>query len=792
MVSKMAKGQSRREALILALAVFGLILTAGQEAGAVPETDGYGGVKSVTTRATGFFRTEQIQGRWWLITPEGHGFISAGINHVDYREDYSPAFVRLVASRLRDWGFNTIGWSQESLTQKFVKGGVIHSKGWGPEQYREAQMPYTHLIRFTDIEWYTKEAFPDVFSPEFAANCDQLARDTCLALRDDPFLIGYFYADTPNWPLWAQRLGADKVGPAAARYYSAIREAIRRYDPNHLLLGDRFKADAAIPLNGQQVRGVLEPVLRAAAGTTDILSLEYYRADDDFEQNLERWSRLAGGKPVLLADSAFLAPTDALEIPASSPLYVKDQTARGEKYKSFAARVYANPLVVGWHWCAFGRSKGRRSGLLDGTDQPYEECVSRMRDFNRNRLYPVAFSARSASLSDSRTQGVRFDPDAQRDQYGGTEAIQTKATGFFRVEQIDGRWWFVTPEGHPFISMGMNHFDLSALKHADNIDIFRQRYGGDSDRFIQEGIAEPLRKWGFNTIGWTQESVCGRWLDPKTLTRHSNEWSPREFKVAGMPYVYNLHFADIEMFNSNPYYPDVFDPDFELWADYVARSVCVDVADDPLLIGYADVTVPAWTSKVPGAWAENLDLEKPADREKLEEIVRRYFEVTTQAIRRYDKNHLIFGPRFDHPPNTPHWIIKMAGAYFDALLCNLFVTVKDVDSEVKQWNELSGKPVVLSDMAFLAPTELLKVRPGTAAYVPDQKARGEAYQEFSGQILARPFIIGFHWCAYLENRARKSGIKNYKDEPYQDCVERMQEFNLHRVYQSAFAAVKKR
>ena len=378
--------------------------------------------------------------------------------------------------------------------------------------------------------------------------------------------------------------------------------------------------------------------------------------------------------------------------------------------------------------------------------------------------------------------------DSERDRFGGTRAGAAKGTGFFRVEQIDGRWWFITPEGNGFISMGMNHFDLAALKHKDNIHIFRNRYGGSNDRYIVEGVAKPLREWGFNTIGWTQESVSGRWLDPKTLLQHSHEWSPQQLQLTGLPFIYNLHFADIERFNMNPFYPDVFDEDFENWADYVARSVCVDLASEPFLLGYADVTLPAFLRKAPGSWAENLNLEDPQDRKKLERIVRRYFEVTTQAIRRYDPNHMIFGPRFENPPNTPDWTIEIAGEYFDVILCNLFVTPEDIETKLSEWHKRSTRPILLSDMAFLAPTELLKVSPGSAAYVPDQKARGEAYQAFASKALSHPFILGWHWCAYLENRARKSGVRNYMDEPYWDCVKRMQDFNLNHLYESALGA----
>ena len=47
-----------------------------------PERDRFGGLPEVGPgfRATGFFRTEQRDGRWWLVTPEGNGFFSIGID----------------------------------------------------------------------------------------------------------------------------------------------------------------------------------------------------------------------------------------------------------------------------------------------------------------------------------------------------------------------------------------------------------------------------------------------------------------------------------------------------------------------------------------------------------------------------------------------------------------------------------------------------------------------------------------------------------------------------------------
>ncbi|MNJ13591.1 hypothetical protein D3C77_78000 [compost metagenome] len=43
------------------------------------------------------------------------------------------------------------------------------------------------------------------------------------------------------------------------------------------------------------------------------------------------------------------------------------------------------------------------------------------------------------------------------DKFGGvTTGVRFEAKGFFRTEKQDGRWYLVTPEGHPFYSLGVN------------------------------------------------------------------------------------------------------------------------------------------------------------------------------------------------------------------------------------------------------------------------------------------------------------------------------------------------
>jgi hypothetical protein len=345
------------------------------------------------------------------------------------------------------------------------------------------------------------------------------------------------------------------------------------------------------------------------------------------------------------------------------------------------------------------------------------------------------------------------------------------------VERIAGRWWIVDPEGSAFLSIGMNHIESTALKYPDNVHIWRARYGTE-ERWLQEGVARRLRDWGFNTIGWTQEVVTSDF-------QHSPVWEVEQYQWAGMPYCHMLPFTDMATYAPWPIYPDVFSAEFEQWVDYVARSYCVDMADDPKLIGYFYADCPAWTdAERSGAWAAHLDLSTQEGVREMKRIADRYYSLLHEAIRRYDVHHLILGDRYDGKPGIPDWLLAAMRPTVDVLAIQYYAPWADVADDLARWHAVCDVPILLADSAFLAPTELLHVSERARVYVPDQAARGDAYQRFAANAYARPYVVGWHWCAYIENRARRSGIVNYWDEPYHDLVTRMRDLNA-RVYEIA-------
>ena len=76
--------QWRLMKLRIALALLALTWSANpQSAG----DDRFGGWQQLTGTKTGFFHTQQIDGRWWLVTPDGNAFFSKGVDNVSYRPE---------------------------------------------------------------------------------------------------------------------------------------------------------------------------------------------------------------------------------------------------------------------------------------------------------------------------------------------------------------------------------------------------------------------------------------------------------------------------------------------------------------------------------------------------------------------------------------------------------------------------------------------------------------------------------------------------------------------------------
>ncbi|MFB4394142.1 MULTISPECIES: beta-agarase [unclassified Pseudomonas] len=322
------------------------------------------------------------------------------------------------------------------------------------------------------------------------------------------------------------------------------------------------------------------------------------------------------------------------------------------------------------------------------------------------------------------------------DPYGGLLAGPAfEAKGFFRTEKRDSRWYLVTPDGHPFYSLGVNAVAADAGQtyvegreamfmalpaEGDRLAAF---YGkGDNDdgnassqgRGFKQGrwfdfyaanllrthaspcpadAAQPcptasldalrwqahtldrLQAWGFNTLG--------NWSDPALG------------QTQRMPYTLPLSIVgDYASISTGMDWwgrmPDPFDPRFAMATERAVAIAARDHRDDPWLIGYFADNELAWAAPGDDPKARyglaygtlRLTTDVPAKRAFLKQLRDKYrnqqglskaWGIDLQAW------ELMEDPGFEAPlPNPEHPEIERDYQYFQQVFAETyFKTIDD-------------------------------------------------------------------------------------------------------------------
>jgi len=381
-----------------------------------PMYDQYGGWTALKGRKTGYFHAQQIDGRWWLITPEGHAFLSKGVCHVSYTADDAPSlgyapygriteakygsaerWAKATAQRMRSWGLNTVGaWSS-------------------PEMHRVglAYAPILDIAASAGKDVWLRGGVVDVFSPAFIEGAHTVALAKCGPLKADPWLLGYFTDNELRWGAdWRskeslletflkmpegspgrkkaeellQRRGrtadptdedkAEFLRMVARQYFKVCNEAIRSADPNHMIIGCRFAGYAP------------EPVLEGLRGYVDVVSYNDYSLDPPV-WNLSRLVKTTG-RPFMITEFSFKAKDSGLPNTRGAGLPVETQKDRADRFERYVTALAKMPACVGYHWFEWcdepkeGRFDGENSnyGLVRIDDTPWETLTERFKTVN--------------------------------------------------------------------------------------------------------------------------------------------------------------------------------------------------------------------------------------------------------------------------------------------------------------------------------------------------------------------------------------------------------------------------
>ena len=386
--------------------------------------DEFGGHPSKRTQTTGFFHTQKLDNRWWIVNPVGGLFISRGVNSVSRiaSEGGKSALNEKFKSQER-WttethemlakhGFNTLGaWStidQSNQTQARTPLLSFMSR-YGKIRGGTYQKP--------GHTGYPKDC-PFIFDPAFESFCNDYA-ERVAPDRNDPSVLGYFsdnelpwshemlenYLSLPNtdpghqaaktW-LEARKTKAssptiitdadraDFLAFALDRYLSITRSALRRHAPNHLFLGPR--------LHGPAIRH--PEVFRTLGKHVDIVCVNYYHAWSPSANRLEMWNH-ESGKPVMITEFYAKAGDVGLTNNGGAGWLVETQNDRGLFYQNFTIGLIASRVCVGWHWHRYAdndpddtkvdpSNRDSNKGIVSNRYQPFDDLLRSMNILNRN------------------------------------------------------------------------------------------------------------------------------------------------------------------------------------------------------------------------------------------------------------------------------------------------------------------------------------------------------------------------------------------------------------------------
>jgi hypothetical protein len=459
---------------------------------ALPDRDRFGGwAAGPSLPESGFFTTRNIDGRWWLVDPDGKLFFSNGVCTVDWRgwgtvvsgrekmftwlpdegdplarffeplghihsgpvssgkaysfyaanlyrkdgEDFETRWEQRTIARFKSWGLNTLGnWSSVELEQLH---GLPYTATLGIGGHHQS-------ISGGEDYWGTMH---DPFDPQFAADAEASVREMATRIKNDPWCVGYFVDNELSWSggpgpdgghyalaysaliadaasaakmefvaqlkqkygtagklaeAWGQKIETwdvlekpwhpDTAAPneamkqdlaafvelLAVKYFSVVREALRKFDANHLYLGCRF-ANAT------------PEVIRAAARVCDVISFNVYQpklaeAQWAFTKEL--------GKPCMIGEFHVGSTDRGMFHPGLVP--AADQQERARIYRQFVESVADKSAFVGCHWFDYvdepltGRAfdgENYNIGFVTVTDTPYPEMVAAVKQVGAG-LYP--------------------------------------------------------------------------------------------------------------------------------------------------------------------------------------------------------------------------------------------------------------------------------------------------------------------------------------------------------------------------------------------------------------------
>ncbi|MBI5831420.1 MAG: hypothetical protein HZB16_03810 [Armatimonadetes bacterium] len=420
-------------------------------------------------------------------------------------------------------------------------------------------------------------------------------------------------------------------------------------------------------------------------------------------------------------------------------------------------------------------------------------------------------------------------PRGDFDAFGGLNASGAKLglvkTGYFHVEQKQGRWYLVDPAGNAFFHLGLCGFqpsdDYTYVEGRQNIYEWLPGYDGEYQSAYRQGdrtafsyyVANVIRKTGkpFDKSAWTASAIdrVRRWGFNSV---GAFTGAPGEVLTAKQfPYVASLPLDPWD--GGIPRIPGInetWDPYDDANRARVDRNFAQSVAaraTDPLLIGYFLINEPAYEDipkvvptldgkhackralvamlrdryqtidKFNAAWelkaasfddlaGQGLAVRTAAAAADMQTyyglFLETYFKLVADTFHKYDSHHMLLGNRYQSGTINNEQLCRITGKYVDVMSFNYYTYYLDKDFLQRIHTWCGGKPMMLSEFHWSSPPD--SGLPGGAKDVGSQEERGLAYRNYTEQAASTGYVVGVEWFTLIDQAQTGRWFSKYNGE----------------------------
>lgn len=406
------------------------------------------------------------------------------------------------------------------------------------------------------------------------------------------------------------------------------------------------------------------------------------------------------------------------------------------------------------------------------------------------------------------------------DAYGGWTGRRFEATGHFRLERSD-RWWMVTPLGHAFLSFGVNHIHGSWWKAPYNGEFWARKFGvpGPWDRRfnpqLRSWLASLLPELGFNSVGVHTDLPLVNTPEPfipyvaRVVFIDIPHWKtpgpadyPDVFSDSFREHALRVARREAEPRRDDPMLlgyamtdcPILTDWDAKERGDTLYGAPRQALPTFPRLLRNLPASSPGKQAYVQtvrelyrgsisdfnaaygsgfesfdslaGATDWRADSDPANGRESrdntvfLRSVVRRYYQVATEAIRRYDPHHLILGDKLNGNTDAADTVVDVTSEFTDLVFYQAYGRYDWLAPSLDRWSRRSGKPLFNGDGSFATPGEHMPRPYGPLA--ADHRERADWTLEYAERAFSRPDFVGWTYCGLLDTWTGLSGRKQLR------------------------------